>query len=641
MIQTMRCLIPDRSQSVSLPVVEEMRDGLWLWNIEKDTIQCNDQWYQQLGYAPQEFPVSSESFHQLLHPDDTKRMDQALRSYAFGNAPLYSERFQLRRKDGTYEWIWARGNLVEWNPAGDPIRVTGIHSLSANPCNPSGMSKNDHCHYKHLFESMQSGFALHEIVCDERGIPCDYRFLEVNEAFEQLIGLKAENLIGRTVKDVLPMTEPHWIDTYGQVALTGKPVRIEHYSRLLDRFYSVTIYSPGAHQFATVFFDITEQKNAQEAVRQAYETARKASQAKTQLLTNMNHELRTPLNAILGLTDLLKDTPLDEEQLDCIHTIESSGESLLSLISNLFDFSTIESGKMKIQNENFSLRDLINKISMTFAQLAANRKIELIVDVDASIPEPIHGDSKRLQQVLESLMHNAFKFTNQGFVRLSVNRKTIPSGGYRIEFTVADSGTGMDSETTARMFKSFEQGDGSSTREHGGTGLGLTLAKRLIELMGGSLRVESIPGKGSTFSFHVSDQVQSQNKPSSNDVRNRWQGTCMGVWGDDPSDMRRAEALLEYGGIVPHYADSIDGIRYGIKNDLPPDLVLCNVDMPDIRKHITELRRLQPVVPWIAFSSWDSPLDEQVKACFSAFIDRPLQDHQLYAALNLLLDANA
>jgi PAS domain S-box-containing protein len=490
--------------------------------------------------------------------------------------------------------------------------------------------------YRRLFESMQSGFALHEMICDANGIPCDYRFLEVNPAFEKLTGLKAENIIGKTVKEVLPSTEDHWIKTYGNVALIGEPMRIEDFSAELGRYYSVAAYSPRKGQFATVISDVTEQKNSEESVNQALKAAEEANHVKTQFLANMSHELRTPLNAIIGLTELLSDSKLDNEQRDYIQTIGASGEALLTIIADLLDFSKIEMGKLTIKSEKFSIREVVRKSVALLTAFADTKGLKLSFDVASDIPETTTGDADRLQQILVNLLNNALKFTEEGFVKLTVHGWIAPSESLHLEFCVKDSGVGMDEATMKRIFQPFQQGDNSNTREHGGTGLGLAISKNLVEMMGGTVRVESRPGQGSCFSFYLKDPHIPQIPAPFREIRDKWRGKFVCVWTDDLSDMRTAEVFLEHCGIMPRYAETLDAIYRRLSNETVPDAVLCNLDMPGIMEKILEFRKIRPDVPWVAFSHWDIPLDEHIKGCFSAFIDRPLQQEQLHAILSEL-----
>jgi PAS domain S-box-containing protein len=487
--------------------------------------------------------------------------------------------------------------------------------------------------YRGLFKSMHAGFALHKIICDEHGNPCDYRFIEVNPAFEQLTGLKADQLVGKTVKDVIPATEAYWIETYGRVALTGTPAQIDNFSSSLGRHYSVSAYSPCKGQFATVFTDITEQKNAEEIVRRARNAAEEANRAKTQLLANMSHELRTPLNAIIGLTELLGISPLSEEQADYVDTISNSGEALLSLISDLLDFSKIEMGKLEVKKTPVLVREVVEKSTALLSRQAADKGISLIISIADDIPAQVVGDAVRLQQVLVNLLNNALKFTEEGFVKLTVACRETLSGSRRIEFSVEDSGEGMSDATLKKIFQPFQQGDSSSTREHGGSGLGLAISKNLVEQMGGTIRVKSREGEGSVFTFDIPDPAEAAKPVPASDIRTLWQGKTICVWTDDPADMRTAEVLLERCGVMPRYKTNIDEIEEDLTGELEAGAVLCNLDMPGLAGQLVAFRKIRPAVPWIGVSNWINPLDDRLNPCFSAFIDRPLRPEQLYGVL--------
>lgn len=398
---------------------------------------------------------------------------------------------------------------VSVSPVYDGNRLVGAIHIARDVTvshNAELLLKASETRYRQLFESMQSGFALHEIICDEKGVPCDYRFLEINPTFETLTGLKAENLIGRTVKEIMPDTEARWIQTYGKVALTGEPVQIDDFAGSLGRHYSVSAYSPTKGQFATIFNDITEQKNAEATVKRALEVAEIANRTKTQFLANMSHELRTPLNAIIGLTEILQFAKLNDEQLDYVKTIGASGETMLALVTDLLDFSRIELGKIEVKNEMFNLREAVSTAVAILSQQAERKGIELACIVEESAPEQIICDSARLRQVLINLLNNAVKFTKHGFIRLTVCEREVPAAGRFIEFSIKDSGEGIDADTMKRIFKPFQQGDNSNTREHSGAGLGLAISKNLVELMGGTIRAESRKGEGSTFSFYIPAQ---------------------------------------------------------------------------------------------------------------------------------------
>jgi PAS domain S-box-containing protein len=489
-------------------------------------------------------------------------------------------------------------------------------------------------------------------------VDVDNRIVACNPAFEQLFGYTQTELSGRNIVEVVSSPE-YRTEASRNVSLVQEGGVIRSISRRQRKDHSlVDVELLGAPVMVAgrkvgifaFYLDITERKQAMAALEQAKAAAEAANQAKSAFLATMSHEIRTPMNAIIGMTGLLLDTELTSEQRDFAETVRASSDALLNIINDILDFSKIEAEKLELERQPFDLRECVESALDLLASRAAEKGLDLAYLLDDQVPSAVYGDVTRLRQILVNLLSNAVKFTSQGEVVVSIaargtddegredaeHRDTAPV--YELHFAVRDTGIGITEEGRTALFQSFSQVDASTSRRYGGTGLGLAISKRLAELMGGTMWVESQPGIGSTFHFTLLAQAApARARPYLENSQVRLVGKRILIVDDNETNCSILTLQTQSWGMLPYAYTSAKEALTQVQAGVPFDVAILDMQMPEMDglTLAEQIRRSQNTreLPLVMLTSLGRRDIDTQGVEFVAFLHKPIKPSQLYNTL--------
>ncbi len=475
------------------------------------------------------------------------------------------------------------------------------------------------------------------------------RIIYINGIAAKAIGLKAEKIIGMPRASFFPIEiSNHHKLHLDRVFESGLTDHDEDMVIIGEReFWQDTCLTPIKNDDNEVYAvlgvsrDITDRKHFELELKKAKENAEAATRAKSEFLANMSHEIRTPMNAVIGLTELLLRTDLNMEQRNYVETIKISGDSLLLIINDILDFSKIDGSKIELEVQPFSLRECVED-SLNLATVEASKKcLNLSYTIDSNVPSTVIGDSARLRQIIINLANNAVKFTEKGGVNVAVSCRKLEEDDYEIHFRVMDTGIGIPEEKFCRLFQPFSQVDTSTTRKYGGTGLGLIISKRLVEVMGGKIWAESEVNRGSIFHFTILTSATNLKSISSKAIAHQHQPNLESnqmpalrilVAEDNPVNQMVVLQMLKKIGYDADLASNGIEVLQALENQ-HYDVVLMDVQMPkmdglETAKRISQLGDKPRIIAMTAYAL-RSDMDKCLNAGMDDYMSKPVKLEEL------------
>jgi|GEM_PF-2428001 len=600
------------------------------------------------GYSLEQFDETGDLWFHMVYPDDRAVVQKHVACLLAGHnvAPI---EHRIVSGHGDIRWI-RNAPVLNYGPQGELVSYEGVITDITERKLAEITLETERGQLLSIFDSINEPIYVSD--------PDTYELLYVNEAFKKLWG---DNVGARCHQVLQGLDQPCGFCTNARIfgANTGEPCIRESQNLVTDRWFRcidrAIRWPNGRWVRCEMAIDITARKKAEEDLRLAKETAEAANDAKTTFLANMSHEIRTPMNAIIGYSDLLVGNTLDDEQRVQVNIIRDAAESLLALLNEVLDLSKIESGKLECETLDVPLVDLLAHVDALLGPEARTKDLRFQIELGSGVPTLIRTDPTRLRQCLINLVSNAIKFTPAGTVRIRVARddhRDHPG----VRFEIEDTGIGIAPENHSRIFESFVQADHGTTRQYGGTGLGLTITRQITRLLGGSLSLSSEPGTGSVFSLWLPIGIDPNTLvelpagplPATNLSRtmvasHRLQGRVL-IAEDNAASAALTELLLKRAGLkTVVVADGQAALKQAAFQHF--DLILLDIEMPRLNGLQTAraLRERGNRAPLIALTA--RTLKSELDACLAAgcceCLVKPISGQTLNALLRRHLSAQS
>jgi len=640
-----------RKEALSRLIFERAPVGIsWMKSRRAETRIVNSA-HERITGVPAAKANDTNSYFAVTHPDDREKQRGLLDQLYRGEIKEFSLEKRYLHPGGRVVWAVMNTALFPDADGGEPLEITTLVDITELKRAEEETARQEQ-QFRFIFEAVPIGISWRHERLDGTLVR------HINDAHLKICGLTRADVEQPGV--FASISHPDEMESqralYARIE-SGEVHSITHEKRYLRRDGSVVWVvrsvrreplPDGSFQEISAVVDITDQKRQAEELRTAKEAAEAANLAKSQFLAMMSHEIRTPMNGVIGMTSLLLDSKLTPEQCDYVDTIRTSGDALLTIINDILDFSKIESGRLELEQTDFSVRECIEGALDLLAPRVTEKGLDLLYEISDGVPGNVRGDSTRLRQIIVNLLSNAVKFTARGEVMLSLNALPAADGRVELLFAVRDTGIGISEAGRARLFQSFSQVDASTTRKFGGTGLGLAISKRLAEMMGGRMWVESEEDRGSTFFFTIFAEPCASKPRSWHAVSPTHLAGRRLLVVDDNATNRRilADVAAGWGMEATTLSSGREALARLRAGELF-DVAVLDMHMPEMDgfQLAREIRRVrdESSLPLVMLSSLGQRGNEPGAELFAARLTKPAKPVQLFDVLASLfkLDAEA
>ena len=626
--------------------LEGAGDGVWEYNFQTREVFFSHQYKKMLGFTDEEFQNEYESWISRVHPDDQQIIKETDRDYKSGFVHNHQREFRMKTASGQYLWILDRGMVVSRTPDGQPQRIIGTHTDITERKSTEQALQFKEEKYRNILANMNLGIL--EVDLEEKIQYANQSFLEMcGYDLADLLGMNARTFLvsgenDALMKEKVSLRQKGKSDAY-EIAVRNKQGESRWWLVSGAPSYNdkgELVGSIGIH------LDITEQKKLQDELLEARELAEASARAKELFLANMSHEIRTPMHAISGMSELLSKTKLIERQRFYLTVIQSASENMLVILNDILDLSKLEASKLSLESIGFNPKQVMEK-ARTVMQHRADEKGLLLKTpyIDPDIAPVLIGDPFRLNQIFFNLLSNAIKFTAKGKITMECHLEYQSNSHQTLRFQVSDTGIGMDQDFLERLFEKFSQEHQSTSRQFGGTGLGMNITKELVDLMGGDIEVKSEKGTGTVFTFRITFRKGKEQDLPVVKIEEVDKEIFKGlkILLVDDNDMNRlvANTMLENLGVrVMEAINGKQAVDFLMEESV--DLILMDIQMPvmdglEATREIKKQTHHQTPIIALTANALKTDNERYLQAGMAAALPKPFSENEIIDVISRII----